>query len=109
MSQRIEKVNELIKHELGNILLREVDLPRDILVTITRTDTSPDLRRSTIYISVLPETKNKEAVEYIKSTLFSIQHALNKKLHMKHIPKVEFKLDKQAQVEQKVFKILNEK
>ena len=39
MSNRIQRVNSLIKDELGKILLREVDFPKDVLVTITGVET----------------------------------------------------------------------
>jgi len=106
MTDRIDKINELIKQELGKIILKEVDMPRDILVTITRADTAPDLQRSTIYVTTLPEQKKQEVIRELDINTFYIQKALNRKLHLKQIPKIEFKIDKQAFAEQKVFELL---
>jgi len=49
MSQRIQRVNGLIKQEISKILLKEIDFS-DILVTITNIDTSPDLKSCKIKI-----------------------------------------------------------
>ena len=43
MSNRIEKVNSLIQTELSQIFLKEVDFPKNILATITRVETVPNL------------------------------------------------------------------
>ncbi len=109
MTDRLNKINELIKQELGKIILKEVDIPRDILVTITRAKTSPDLQKSTIYITVLPEKKIQEITREFLINTFIIQKTLNKTLHLRQIPKIEFKIDKQALAEQKIFELLGKK
>jgi len=106
MTDRIDKINELVKQEVGKIILKEVDMPQDILITITRTKTSPDLQKSTIYITALPEKKSQEMIRELLLNAFIIQKTLNKTLHLKQIPKIEFKIDKQASAEQKVFELL---
>jgi len=93
MSQRIKRVNELLKHEISQLLLREVDFC-DVLVTITEVDTSPDLKHSKIKISALPQEKNELALEIVNKNIFHIQQKLNKKLYMKPIPKIRFEIDK---------------
>ena len=106
MTDRLDKINELIKQEVGKIILKEVDMPKNILVTITRAKTAPDLKRSTIYVTALPEQKNQEAMRELDINTFDIQKALNRKLHLKQIPKIDFKIDKQAFAEQKIFELL---
>ncbi len=59
MSKRIPQVNQLIKKELSQIIQREIDFSPDVLVTLTRVDTSSDLMEAKIYISVLQEEKEK--------------------------------------------------
>jgi ribosome-binding factor A len=107
MSQRMEKVNELIKHELGQIILRELDIAKDILLTIIRVETSEDLSHASVYITVLPDTKEKEMLKELKSNEFDMQRELNKKLRMKNTPKIDFKIDDQAHAEQRIFEILS--
>ncbi len=39
MSKRIPQVNQLIKKELSQIILREIEFPVGVLVTLTRVET----------------------------------------------------------------------
>jgi ribosome-binding factor A len=63
MTNRIPKVNELIKREISRMILREIEFPIGALVTVTRVETSSDLKESSIYISVLPDNKEKKVHE----------------------------------------------
>ena len=90
MSKRIQRVNELIKRELSQILLRDVEFPRDILVTVTRVETSPDLRESRVYVSTMPAIKSREILKVLNQLIYGIQQEINKRLKMKPIPKIIF-------------------
>jgi len=106
MSQRIQKVNELIKQEVSKILLKEIDLD-DILVTINSTDTSPDLKNCKIKISVIPEDKNDFALETIQKRIYHVQQKFNKRLHLKYIPKLSFEVDQVETKAQRIEEILS--
>jgi len=90
MSERIQKVNELIKRELSQIILREMNFPRDVLVTIIKVATSSDLSLASIYISVIPSEKTKKIVHDLKKNIYNLQQLLNKRLRMRPIPKIRF-------------------
>jgi len=106
MSDRIDKVNELVRQEVGKIILKEVDIPSNVLLTITKAVTLPNLKESTIYISVLPKNKDRDILKELELGVYNIQKSLNRKLHMKPVPKLKFKIDKQANAEQKVYELL---
>ena len=93
MSLRIEKVNELIKQEVGKIILSEINFSTDIMVTVMRAEVSKDLRYADVFISVLPFEKKEEAEEILKENIYFIQKILNKKLFMKPLPRIKFKID----------------
>ncbi len=109
MTERIQKVNELIKQEVASIVKKDVDLPTTSLLTITRAKTSVDLKKSTLYFVVLPKSSQKDILQELEINIYHIQKELNKKLHMKPVPKIEFKPDKQAYAEQKVYELLGKK
>jgi len=90
MSQRLLSVNQLIKKELSQIILREVIFPPNVLVTVTRVDTTTDLRQSKIYISVYPENKAKKILEILNGQIYELQQKLNQRLKMKPVPKIYF-------------------
>ncbi len=90
MSNRILQVNELIQKELGQIILREIEFPKNTLVTITRVETSPDLNQAKVYVSCWPENRGDRILQVLKRQGYHIQHKLNKRLETKIIPRIRF-------------------
>ena len=88
MTERIPKVNELLQQELGSILLRELDVSENTLVTLTRVDTAPNLQQAKIYISVMPEEKEKEVLRLLQTEVYRIQQFLNKRHNMRQGPRI---------------------
>lgn len=111
MSRRIERVNQLIKEEVSNLILREVDFSKDVMATITEVETSSDLQQAKIRVSIMPFLKAEKILKVLNSQIFNIQKLLNKKLNMKIVPKIKFELDeseeKTSRVEQLLRKIKN--
>lgn len=90
MSERILKINQLIKAQVGQIILRNIEFPAGLLVTLTRVDTSPDLSWAKIFVAVMPDTGAKRAFEILRQNIYEIQGLLNKKLNMRFVPKIRF-------------------
>lgn len=93
MSLRTEKINALIKSHLSEIILKELSLKPGIFITISKVDTSSDLRYTAISISVYPEKETAYAMKALEQEKQSLQKILNKKLFMKILPKINFKID----------------
>ncbi len=106
MSFRIQKVNELLKHEIGELILKEFDFSRDTMVTITEANTSPDLRQTKIKVSVIPFLKAEKVLKVLNSQILNLQKPLNKKLKMKIIPKIKFELDESEEKTNKIEQLL---
>jgi ribosome-binding factor A len=105
MSQRLKRVNELLKQEISKLLLREIDFG-NILVTITNVETSPDLRQAKVKITVMPTEKGELVLQIIKRDIYNLQQELNKKLHMKPVPKIRFEIDQIEVKAQRIEEIL---
>jgi len=90
MSNRIEKVNSLLQHEIGKILLRDFAFSPEILVTLTRVDTSANLIETKVYISVFPEEKSEGIIRALNKSVYDIQYKINRTLKMRPIPKIRF-------------------
>ncbi len=103
---RIARVNELVKETLAEIVSEEVDFPLGVFVTVTRVDTSADLRYARVFVSVFPEKKFSRAMELLKKKIYSIQRTFNKKLHMKPLPRIEFVVDKTESEADRIEKVL---
>lgn len=89
LSRRIEKVNELLLHEVA-ALVNELVRRRGVLITLTRTDATPNLASVKVYFVVYPENKEADAQKLLNESVAKIQHALNKRLYMKHVPRIIF-------------------
>ncbi len=109
-SRRILKVNELIKREVGKIILEMIDDPRFGFVTVTRVDTSPDLEQAKVFLSYLgTKTKQEEGIRrVIQENAYEIQNRLNHTLEMKNVPKLVFDFDYSARNAARVEKLLKE-
>ena len=111
-NNRIDKVNSLLEQEISKIIQREVAFPDGVLVTLTSVDTAPNLTQAKAYISAYPEEKGEEVLKVLNKEVWDIQQELNKKLHMRPIPKIIFVLDKKqaeaGKIEEILTKIKNE-
>ncbi len=106
--ERIPQVNQLIKKELGQIILREGGFSKNVLVTITRVETTRNLIDAKVYISVLPENQSQSILEALNRRIFRIQQLLNKRLRMRPIPKIAFIEEKETVQAGKIEQLLQE-
>lgn len=118
--ERIQRVNQLIKKELNQIILREVDFPKDVLVTMTRVESSGNLIQAKVYISVMftphrnevsgagPENKSTQVLEILNKHIYNIQQMLNKRLKMRPIPRIIFVQEKRTQEAGRIEELLEE-
>lgn len=99
---RSERVSSLIQEEFNKILLKEIEVS-GALITVTQVEVSKDLERAVIYFSVIPSEKAEEILEILKKNRSRLQYLLTKKINIKPMPKISFKVDygpeKAAQVE----------
>ena len=104
MSHRIQKLNQLLKRELGQLLLKEFDFSKDVLITVTRVETSTDLSQARVYISTVPDFP--KITKILDNKIYFLQHRLNKRLRMKIVPKIRFLEEKKAGEAAKIEEIL---
>lgn len=90
MSERIEKVNQLLKKELGELVTKNVSFKSGVFVTIEKVDTSPDLRYTDVFISIFPPQESEYVLKTLEHELYALQGDLNRRLHMKPLPRVRF-------------------
>ena len=93
-SNRINRINEEIQKELSS-LLRTVKDPRvaDTMISITRVETTPDLRYTKVYVSFLQEEKVKDAMAGLKSAGGFLRRQLGSNLQLRYAPEIVWSLD----------------
>ena len=90
MKKRIQRLNQLIKKEVAQLILREIEFPKDVLVTVTRAKVTPDLRESKIYVSIMPEKEESQILDFLNRRIFLLQKKIDKRLKMRPVPKISF-------------------
>lgn len=103
-NKRTEKVANIIKELAAQFLGRENN--RTSLITVTSANVSPDLKRATIFITVLPDSKEHDALEFAKRKRAELRDFLKKNIPIKVIPFVDIMIDKGEKNRQKIDELL---
>jgi ribosome-binding factor A len=95
MAHRIERINNLIRRELSELIQNEVRDPRlDSFVTVTEVSTSADLRHAKIYVSSMSgKQEEKSILEALNSATGFLRTGLAGKIRIRRIPELSFYWD----------------
>jgi len=93
MSIRLEKINDLIRDNLSEIINKNLSLKKGVFVSINKVDTSKDLRYTKVLISIFPESEKDYVLATLKKEMFRIQKLSNQKLATKPLPRIRFVID----------------
>ncbi len=108
MSKRIQRLNELIKREVSQLLLKEIEFPKDALVTVTRVQVSADLNQAKIYISVIPEKYFSRIFQMLNKKVSFLQNKIKQLLIIKKVPKIKLVEEKETQEAARIEELLEE-
>lgn len=109
MSQRTERVDELLRQEIGAIVTREVADPRVGFATITSVETTPDLRHAKVWVSVIGQPAERAAtVAALQRAMPFIRRELGTRLRIRRIPDLHVHLDDTAERGTRVLQLLSE-
>ncbi len=107
MTKRTARVANLIKEKAAEFLGYESN--RDSLITVTSASVSPDLKRATVFITVLPEAKEKTALLFGKRKLGEMREFLKKHMTTKVVPFLDIQIDRGEKNRQKIDELLRSK
>ena len=108
-SQRQLRVGELVKQNLGELLIRnEAKIPsvNSKLITVTEVRMTPDLKTARVYVIPLGGTDTKETVRILTEYSHLVRKALSKRLDIKFLPKLTFIEDASFEYAEKIEKII---
>lgn len=89
---RPQRVSSLIREELGKMFERDLEFP-EALVTITDVDVNTKLEAAIINFSVLPSEKSDRVLEILNKLKRDLQFKMNRKLNIRPMPELVFKID----------------
>ena len=91
---RVEKLQELIKQEVSDIIFNELKDPRIGFVTVTKVEMTGDLREAKIFVSIMGKDEAlKDTLQGLKSSLGFIRREIGKRIRLRFTPEISFALD----------------
>jgi ribosome-binding factor A len=106
--KRSQRVSDLIREEIADIIMYRLKDPRIGFITVTGVDMSADLKFAKVFVSILKEEERDQTLEILNSAKKFMRSILSKRLKMKFIPNIEFKLDTSIEYGYKIDKLLKE-
>mgnify|MGYP001568128623 CR=1 FL=1 len=94
MFNRSDRVSSLIHSELSQIILKEVEFPPGVLVTIASLDLDKKMERAIIGVSVIPSDKSDVVLKMLCNRTGYLQMLLLRKINIKPMPQLVFAIDK---------------
>lgn len=91
MSERQLKVANLLKEHVATFVLHEANA--DPLITITRADISPDLKKAIVFFTTIPDGKENDALIFLKRNATEVRNYLKENARLKRIPHLDFMVD----------------
>lgn len=97
MTERMERINSLVKQEVGYILQHDMKDSRIGFVTVLRADISKDLRNGRIFVSILDDPNNphkkEETIDILNKSAGYIQKMLGSRVVLRYMPRLRFIFD----------------
>jgi ribosome-binding factor A len=107
MKRRTSRMGDLVRAELSDLLLRQVQDPRIKLVSLTSVEVSPDMRRALIRVSALgTEEQRQEAMDGLQHARGFLRTELSRRLRTRVTPELVFELDRGAEHSQRISDLL---
>lgn len=94
MSQRLDRINELLRREISTVLQRDFDFG-GALVTVSGVDITQDLREAKVFVGVLGGYGGK-VIDQLGQKRGLIQSRIAKRVVLRCTPKLDFRLDNSA-------------
>lgn len=109
MTQRTQRIDELLRQEIGDIVAREVSDPRIGFATITKVETAPDLGHAKVWVSVIGQpAEREETVAALGRAMPFVRRQLGTRIRLRRIPELHLRLDETADRGTRILQLLTE-
>src|SRR5688500_11785938 len=109
MSVRQQRVQELLKREIGEILRREFSIAQAGLLNVNEVIVSNDLQNATVYVGVVGTKEQRaKAVNLLDNERKRLQQILGRAVVLKYTPALKFVIDDSIERGNRVLEILDE-
>lgn len=110
MSHRIERINNLIRQEISELLQRQVKDPRlGTFIAVTEVSTSPDLKSAKVFVSRISNQEEKEeTMQALEAAAGFLRKSLMKNLRLRRVPDLHFYWDDSIERADRLFRLLDQ-
>jgi ribosome-binding factor A len=110
VAYRIERVNNLIRHEVSELLQRQVKDPRlGGFITVTEVSASPDLKYAKVFVSCIGSVEEKqETLSGLVAASGFLRNKLARHLRLRHVPQLRFQLDDSIERGARLLKLIDD-
>jgi ribosome-binding factor A len=109
MSLRLERVRELLKREIGEVIRRELPVNEAGLINVNDLRVAPNLKNATVFIGILGgEAQKKKGMDLLEKSRKRIQGLVATGVVLKYTPRLRFVLDESVERGNRVLRILEE-
>ena len=106
---RARKLQEFIKQEVSQMLMRGMKDPRIGFTTVTDVEVTGDLRQAKIYVSLFGSDKEKaDTLQALKHARGHVRSELGKILNLRHVPEIDFDKDTSLDYSMHIESLINE-
>jgi ribosome-binding factor A len=109
VTQRTDRIDQLLREEIGAILTKDVQDPRIGFVTVTEVDTAPDLSTARVWVSVIGQPEERQrALRALEHAMPFVRRELGSRVRLRRIPELLVREDETAQRGTRVLQLLAE-
>lgn len=94
-SRRLDKVNELMKREIGTFIQKEFEWPGTI-VSILEVEITEDLKEGRVWVGVVGRMSPAQVLDKLNRNRGTIQNAVSRRVVLRSTPKLSFRHDDSA-------------
>ena len=109
--KRSDRVADLLRQEIADLLLRRVKDPRIEGITLTGVEVTNDLQHARIYYCAMgnpTEDEKKNIAAGLNKAKGFMRQELGKRLHMRYLPQLDFHYDGSFEYGEKIERLLKE-
>ena len=104
---RPKRVGEEIRHELAELIAREVHDPGIGFLTITRVQVSADLQNARVYYTTIGDEKaRRETARALGRATPFLRRSIGKRLRLRHVPELAFSYDESIEKQDRIERIM---
>ncbi|MGV3771854.1 MAG: 30S ribosome-binding factor RbfA [Verrucomicrobiales bacterium] len=108
-SLRHERVRELLKRQIGEVIQREIPAGENGLIVVNDVGLSKDLQSAVVYVGIVGnEEQKKRSASTLQKEAKRIQGLVGKAVVLKYTPQLKFVVDESIARGNRVLEIIDE-